>query len=99
MHYAIVEDGGIKEHGPINSLFPNTSFPFSGPNESFMQENNMVSILEYIEHDSSTHKMVFCDPYILDNSVYRVQAVEFSNEEKVKVQNALSDFEALQEAN
>lgn len=99
MYYAIVANNSIVKSGKLNELFPNTSFPAIGPDEDFMAENNMVKVLENIDHNSSTHKMVFCEPYMLDGKVYRVESVEFSAEEKAKVNSALAEFEAMQEGN
>lgn len=99
MYYAAVEDGSVQRFGKLNELFPNTSFPVSGPDASFLADNNLVKVLESLEHNASTHKMVFCEPYILDGKVYRVELVEFSAEEKTKVQNALAEFEAMQGGN
>ena len=98
MYYAILDGETVKRSGTLNTLFPNASFPLSGPNEDFKEENNLVEVLEYLEHDSAKQKMIFCDPYFLDGSVYRVELVNFTSQEKKSNTDAIKEFESLQEA-
>jgi hypothetical protein len=96
MYYAILDSETVKRSGTLNTLFPNASFPLSGPNEDFKEENNLVEVLEYLEHDSAKQKMIFCDPYLLDGSVYRVELVDFTSQEKKSNNDAIKEFESLQ---
>ena len=98
MYYAILDGKTVKRSGTLNTLFPNASFPLSGPNEDFKEENNLVEVLEYLEHNSETQKMIFCDPYFLEGSVYRVELVDFTSEELESNLAAIEEFESLQEA-
>ena len=98
MYYAILDSETVKRSGTLNTLFPNASFPLSGPNEDFKEENNLVEVLEYLEHDSAKQKMIFCDPYFLDGSVYRVELVDFTSQEKKSNTAAIKEFESLQGA-
>ena len=98
MYYAILDGETVKRSGTLNTLFPNSSFPLSGPNEEFKEENNLVEVLEYLEHDSEKQKMIFCDPYFLEGSVYRVELVDFTSEELESNLAAIEEFESLQEA-
>lgn len=98
MYYAILDGETVKRSGTLNTLFPNASFPLSGPNEDFKEENNLVEVLEYLEHNSETQKMIFCDPYFLEGSVYRVELVDFTSEELESNLAAIEEFESLQEA-
>ena len=48
--------------------------------------------------DSAKQKMIFCDPYFLGGSVYRVELVDFTSQEKKSNKDAIKEFESLQEA-
>lgn len=98
MYYAILNSDTIERSGTLQTLFPNTSFPLTGPNEDFKEENNLVEVLEYLEHHSEKQKMIFCDPYFLDGSVYRVELVDFTSEELESNLAGIEEFESLQEA-
>jgi hypothetical protein len=98
VYYAILNGENVTRSGTLQTLFPNTSFPLTGPDDSFKEENNLVEVLETIEHNSDTHKMVFCDPYFLNGSVYRVESVEFTSEELESNLAAEEEFNSIQEA-
>lgn len=96
MYYAIVKNNAIENAGLLKDLFPTTSFPVEGPTEDFLSDNSIVKVLESIEHDSVTHKMVYCDPYLLDGKVYNVIAEAFTTAEKKENSAAVKAFNALQ---
>jgi hypothetical protein len=96
MYYAIVKDGSIEKFGTLVELFPTSGFPPTGPDQDFLDSNNMELALESIDHVSTTHKLVYCDPYILDNKVYCVVAQKFTKAEASENKDALAAFEALQ---
>ena len=98
MYYAILNSEIVERSGTLNTLFPNASFPLSGPDNDFKEENNLVEVLEYLEHDSEKQKMIFCDPYFLDGSVYRVELIDFTSQEKKSNKAGLKEFESLQGA-
>lgn len=54
------------------SLFPNTSFPESGPNSAFLQENDAYPVTSWLPHNSSTEKLVSSVPYIQNGVAYTV---------------------------
>jgi len=96
MYYAILDGKTVNRSGTLKTLFPNSSFPLSGPNEDFKEENNLVEVLEYLEHDSEAQKMIFCEPYFLNGSVYRVELVDFTSEELESNLAGIEEFESLQ---
>lgn len=98
MQYAIVKDGQIKNFGTIAKLFPSSSFPADGPNEQFLEENDLVAAHQDLTFNSSTHKLEYCDPYILDGVVYYVQAVKLSKAEATDIKNSIAEFEGMQGA-
>lgn len=96
MYYAIVKANSIEKFGTLVDLFPTSGFPPTGPDQDFLNSNDMQVALEYIEHTATTHKLVYCDPYILDGKVYCVVAEKFSKAEALENKNALAAFDALQ---
>jgi hypothetical protein len=97
MYYAKVIDGEIKGYGIANDVFPNVSFPITGPDDDFLNENFGVRVLSTIEHDPTKYKLEFSEPYILDEKVYHVKLTKFTKSEASELSKALADFEALQE--
>lgn len=60
--------------GYPHELFPNTSFPSSGPNAEFLVENNAKICLTFKEHDPLTEVLEQCEPYEEGEYVYIVKA-------------------------
>lgn len=96
MYYAIIKANKIDKFGTLTDLFPTSGFPPTGPDKGFMKDNDMHVALEYIDHKSTTHKLVYCDPYILEDKVYCVIAEKFTKAEAAENKDALAAFEALQ---
>ena len=66
----------------IYTLFPNTSFPDSGPPDSFIQENELYKVEEIPQYDEQTQKVVvLSEPIIKNNLVYTFEIIEKSEEE------------------
>ena len=61
-------------------LFPNVSFPVSGPDQNWLQENNCKYVMQWKEH-SSTQKLVTCEPYEEGEWVYTVEVVDKTEED------------------
>ena len=73
--YAILSNNTITAHGPARVLWPDTSFPPSGPNASFLQEAGAVTISSTPPHDPETQDLQPVEPYLLDGVVYNREAV------------------------
>lgn len=82
MKYAILDGTTVKDTGTIQQLFPNTSFPNSVPNASFIADNNLVELVEFIKHDFLTQKLIAETPYISNGKVYNVKVVSRTTEEQ-----------------
>jgi len=54
--------------------FPNTSFPASGPSDSFLAERGAVKVSLFREHNRATQKLVACDP-VVENGFAFIVAV------------------------
>lgn len=72
MNIAKLENGTITV-GHYRDLFPNTSFPVSGPNDDFFAENNCLKVSVFKEHDRNTQMLVGCEPYEENGGVYTVE--------------------------
>jgi hypothetical protein len=92
MLIAQLTDGVVTNVADYQSMFPDTSFPSSGPNADFLAENNCLGVTVFKPHDSRTEKLVAVAPYIEDNQVFTI-AVEAMTEEELQ---AKSDSQAAQ---
>ncbi len=72
MNIAKLENGTITV-GYYRDLFPNTSFPVSGPNDDFFTENGCLKVSIFKEHNRNTEMLVGCDPYEENGVVYTVE--------------------------
>jgi hypothetical protein len=99
MYYAKVINGEILSYGSASDVFPNVSFPITGPDEDFLNDNSAVEVLSSIDHDPKTHKLEFSEAYIADEKVYNVRLVKFTKAESSALSKAIADFEALQGGN
>jgi hypothetical protein len=81
MEIAIVQNGVITQMGEYQSVFPNTSFPNSGPNDDFLTENNVKKVSRFKSFDSATEKLVSAEPYEDGDFVYVVKVQALTQEE------------------
>ena len=72
MNIAKLENGTITV-GHYRDLFPNTSFPLTGPNDDFFTENGCLKVNIFKEHSRATQMLVGCDPYVENGMVYTVE--------------------------
>lgn len=69
-------DNGAITVGDYCELFPNTSFPVTGPNDDFYAENGCAKVSAFKPHDRKTQMLAGCEPYLEDGIVYTVQVVD-----------------------
>lgn len=81
MEIAIIQDDQVVEIGHYKRIFPNTSFPTTGPDADFMTANNALGVTIWKTHDKTTQKLVNCQPYIEDDQVFTVEVAEKTEEE------------------
>lgn len=94
MLIAKVQDGQVVDVADYQSMFPNTSFPQSGPTPEFMFENSCMYVNAYLPYDSNTQKLIPANPpYIMVddpeqplNWVYTVEVTELTPEEKAQLE-------------
>ena len=75
MLIAKVEDGQVINVSDYRDMFPNTSFPASGPDAEFLEANSCMTVTVWKSYDQLTEKLVSVAPYIEENTVYTI-AVE-----------------------
>jgi len=71
MDIAKIENGNITV-GDYRELFPQTSFPITGPDDNFFTENGCLKVSMFKEHDRATQMLVGCGPYEENGVVYTV---------------------------
>jgi hypothetical protein len=72
MDIAKLENGNITV-GDYKELFPNTSFPLTGPDDNFFTENGCLKVSMFKEHDRATQMLVGCGAYLENGMVYTVE--------------------------
>jgi len=85
MLIAKVENGVVLSVADYQTMFPDTSFAPSGPNDSFMVENSCMYVNVFLPYDSATQCLESVPPYIqIDdpekplNWVYTVAVIELT---------------------
>lgn len=76
MTYAITDGIVITAHGTAKQLWPDVSFPRSGPNAAFLAEHGAVEIRHDLPHDPETHYLRAAEPHMLDGVAYDRVAVQ-----------------------
>ncbi len=93
--YAIVRNNEIVASGRLDVLFPNSSFPENGEYGSFLEDNDVLEVIDNLEYNSSTQKLMQCEHYIEDNKVYSVRVENISSTEQKEILEAHIDFELI----
>ena len=82
MKYAIVDGTTVKSSGTIYELFPNVSFPKSGAPATFVSDNNMLEITEWISTTKPDQKLTKVDVYLEGGKAYDCKVETCTEEEK-----------------
>lgn len=72
MLIAKIDNGNITV-SDYRDMFPDTSFPETGPNDDFYVENGCYKVSVFKPYDSNTEMLIGCDPYLENGVVYTVQ--------------------------
>lgn len=88
MLIARVQDEQVIEVADCTAMFPNTSFPSTGPDAEFMAENNCMYVNTFKPYDQNTEKLISVAPYLQVNDpanplqwVYTVDVTPLTPEE------------------
>ena len=81
MLIAKVEDGQVINVSDYRDMFPNTSFPASGPDAEFLEANSCMTVTVWKQYDQRTEKLASVAPYIEGNTVYTIAIEPLTPEE------------------
>ena len=87
MKYAIVDGTTVTKTGTIYELFPNTSFPKSGVPASFISDNNMLEITEWLATTEPDQKLTKVDVYLESGKAYNCKVEATTTEERTTLIN------------
>lgn len=76
MHIAKIENGEVAQVAHYKIMFPDTSFPPSGPNDDFIAANGCLHVSMFKPHDRATQTLVACAPHIIEGVVYTVEVAD-----------------------
>ena len=91
MLIALVDGESIQRLGHYRTMFPNVSFPASGPDQHWMNQNNAKFVLSTKSFDRTTQKIESVDPYVEGDYVYNVRIVDLSDQEVTNRANVLNE--------
>lgn len=80
MQIAQVVGNKIVKLDHYTKVFPDTSFPNTGPDDEFLTQNGCMRV-RLTKPYSENQRLVECDPYVEDGFVYRVRVEDRSPEE------------------
>lgn len=81
MLYAKIENDSIIQIGTLSALFPYTGFSSNTCSEEFKLEHNLMDVVQSIDFDENTHRLLIVPPYINNGKVYSVIAEAMSEED------------------
>ena len=90
MLIAKIENGLVADVQSYRTMFPNTSFPTSGPASSFLDEQGCMKVKTFLPYDQATQKLVSSDPYIDGDWVFAVTVADKTADEIASDNAALS---------
>lgn len=81
MNVAIIDNDQVVKVGDYRVLFPQTSFPPSGPSDEFLAANSAMKVNAWLPYDPATNKLTPCAPYVDGSWVYTVEVVPLTPED------------------
>ena len=91
MQIAKIKDNKVEAIGEHRALFPNTSFPASGPPADWMTQNSVLPVTVFRPYNGLTEKSTSVDPYIEDGVVY-LHKIEALDENDPNYQTKVDDI-------
>ena len=88
MKIARLDGSTIAEIADHKSLFPNTSFPASGPSIQWLAANSCAEVVTFLAYDSATQKNEGVEPYLSGGKVYTRRVTDMTSEEQAGVVTA-----------
>ncbi len=91
MLIAIVDGESIQRLGHYKTMFPNVSFPSSGPDAQWMEQNNAKIVLSTKPFDRTTQRIESVEPYVEDDCVYNVRIIDLTDQETTDRANTVNE--------
>ena len=88
MKIAILDGSTVGEIADHKSLFPNTSFPKSGPDATWLAANSCAEVVTFLAFDSATQTCDGVDPYLSEGKVYTRRVTDMTSDEQAAVVTA-----------
>ena len=88
MKIAILDGSTVGEIADHKSLFPNTSFPKSGPDATWLADNSCAEVVTFLAFDSATQTCDGVDPYLDSGKVYTRRVTDMTSDEQAAVVTA-----------
>ena len=88
MKIAILDGSTVGEIADHKSLFPNTSFPKSGPDATWLAANSCAEVVTFLAFDSATQKNESVTPYLSEGKVYTRRVTDMTSAEQAAVVTA-----------
>jgi len=94
MKIAKLDGSTVGEIADHKALFPNVSFPSTGPDATWLAANGCAEVVKFLAFDSATQRIEGVDPYLDDGKVYTRRVVDLSSDEQAAVVTAANDAAA-----
>lgn len=78
MKIAKLNGSTVGEIGDHKALFPNVSFPSTGPDATWLSDNSCAEVVKFLAFDSATQKSEGAAPYLDDGKVYTQRVVDLT---------------------
>ena len=88
MKIAQLDGSNIGDIAECKVLFPNTSFPKSGPDADWLSTNSCAEVVTFLAFDAATQKNEGVTPYLLDGKVYTRRVTDMTSDERAAVVTA-----------
>ena len=83
MYYAKQTDDGF-QITVLKVLFPDTSFPDTGPDAAWLADSGVYPVEEYLYFDANAFKRNGTEPTLRDGTVYTAELVALTDDDKAQ---------------
>ena len=94
MKIARLDGSTVGEIADHKTLFPNVSFPSTGPDATWLSANSCAEVVKFLAFDSATQRSDPADPYLDGGKVYTRRVVDLSAQEQAAIVTASNDAAA-----
>ena len=94
MKIARLDGSTVGEIADHKTLFPNVSFPSTGPDADWLAANSCAEVVKFLAFDSATQRSDPADPYLDGGKVYTRRVVDLSADEQAAIVTAANDAAA-----